>query len=261
VSTKKRLYSEDYVKRLEEEVSTLSKNPQAHISGPSPPLAQGSPTRAVKIPKITANPKQSLANPEDPSEQEVAIDQDPLISSSLNFGLQITSLPAKSPSSVAQSPKREKELDNPVDDVYGVAALPELAEQRAIDWPSLEGAHELLDRVLRALGQLQHLFEPRSFSDKLSNAFETQPPTVDRNDCWYLEMLMVLAIGELLGGTLQQGEHLPGSSYYLEALKNLPSFVALRSTGMTAIEVLGLMAFYQQCADRRNDAYLSVGTS
>lgn len=89
-------------------------------------------------------------------------------------------------------------------------------------------------------------------------AYEKGSPHHDANDLWYIELLMVLALGELLQGQLKDDQVFPGMKYYVEAERHLPSLVTLRKKGILAVEIMSMMAFYLQCADRRDDAYVYV---
>jgi proline utilization trans-activator len=114
--------------------------------------------------------------------------------------------------------------------------------------------------MLNSIGRLQHLVEPRAVSDRISAAYTTSPPSFDRQDLWYVEILMVFALGQLLKGELSSITMLPGATWYTEAVCLLPEFATLRTAGPVAVEIMGLMAMYLQCADRREDAYLYVGS-
>lgn len=115
--------------------------------------------------------------------------------------------------------------------------------------------------MLESVGKLQHLFDPRQFSDRLSISYEDGSLRVDPRDLWYVELLMVFALGELLRGTLKNKASLPGKVYFCEARQRVPDFLALRSSGVLGVEIMGLLAFYSQCADRRDDAYVYAGVA
>ncbi|KAL0934895.1 uncharacterized protein CTRU02_209486 [Colletotrichum truncatum] len=68
-----------------------------------------------------------------------------------------------------------------------------------------------------------------------------------------------MAVGKLLRGKMGRNHTLPGADLYLEALEKLPDIMSLRRKGVIAIEILGMMAFYLQCADLRDDAYVHAG--
>ncbi|OLN89938.1 Proline utilization trans-activator 3, partial [Colletotrichum chlorophyti] len=139
---------------------------------------------------------------------------------------------------------------------YGITPLKNCGNDQFIELPNLQEAEELLDIVLNSLGNIQHLFEPRAFCDRLSEFYSA---TIDRTDIWYVELLIVLAIGKLLRGRPDSAGTLPGMDLYQEAERHLPGMMSLRREGMTAIEILSMMAFFLQCADLREDAYVHAG--
>ncbi|KAL7908500.1 fungal-specific transcription factor domain-containing protein [Trichoderma velutinum] len=255
-NVKKRLYSVEYVRSLEEKAASGdSIEPTGCTSSGIPKSSGSSPIQGDGI-ESTGREAQYTTKLSDNFDPAQAMVHDPLISSSLHFGHHIKSLPAKSPGTTDDAMSLQNEPTTFVDDVYGVDILLSRITPHVVCWPSLAEAHLLLDKVLNSLGSLQHLFEPRSFADRLSLAYEGGSACINKQDFWYLEYLMVLALGELLLGKLRTNQVLPGMDYYLEAVDYLPNFTALRSRGVMAIEVLALMAFYLQCADRRSDAYL-----
>jgi proline utilization trans-activator len=127
-----------------------------------------------------------------------------------------------------------------------------------IHWPSEEEAHSLLSSVVSSIGSVQHLIDPRSFSDRLSSFYEDESCKNYAIDLSHVEMLMVFALGGLLQGKLKEGSTFPGAEYFLEAVNNLPSLCTLRKADVLAIEVMGLVAFFLQCSDRKDDAYVYV---
>jgi proline utilization trans-activator len=106
---------------------------------------------------------------------------------------------------------------------------------------------------------VQHLLDPRSFSDHLASLSELGPARDQTKDLRDVEFLLVFAIGELLQGTLGRNSVLPGSRYFQEAVSQLPGFLTLRAAGTVGVEIMGLAAFYLQCADCKEDAYVYVG--
>lgn len=176
-------------------------------------------------------------------------------SSSLQFGNQIKSLGARRQAHPTET-SRHIIIDS--DDVYGIDALIHSSPRAELQWPTSSEARDLLNAVLSSVGRLQQLLEPRAFSDRLYAAYEECPAQFQVTDLWHVEVLMVLALGELLQGRMNGDQVFPGMQYYAEAERCLPNLVMLRKTGILAIEILTMMAFYLQCADRRDDAYVHV---
>lgn len=183
------------------------------------------------------------------------------MSSSLNFGSRIIDLPSRNVQDSIPSARSFVEFP---DDVYDLeSGRPNSPGSTAMIWPTEEEAHQLLDTVLSSIGRLQHLIDPRSFSDKLSTIYEV--PEEQRQQhlaygLWYVEILMVFALGRLLQGHKQDNNSFPGAEYFLEAVDKLPSLCALRNAGTLAIEIMGLFAFFLQCSDRKDDAYVYVSS-
>lgn len=178
-----------------------------------------------------------------------------ITSSSLHFSYQVKVLKSVSPADFQKEALSPQESFNLSENAYGIAPKRPDGWEQEIRLPSLKEAQDLLDTVLNSLGNLQHLFEPRAFCDRLSESYAA---TVDKTDIWYVELLIVLAVGELLQGKPRSDGTLPGADLYVEAETRLPGIMTLRRKGMMAIEILGTMAFFLQCADLRDDAYIYV---
>ncbi|KAH6689815.1 fungal-specific transcription factor domain-containing protein, partial [Plectosphaerella plurivora] len=181
------------------------------------------------------------------TDSEGAIIPETVNSSSVHFSNQIESLPSLQRPPTASTTADETLIS---DDVYRIHRPPLAVMPSEPEWPSPSQAHQLLDT---------HLFDPRTISDRLSLAFEL-PVSHDGWDSIHrLQLLMVFALGQLLGGELQAGEALPGIGFFHQVESRLPRLSVLRDLGLVAVETLGLMAFYLQCADRRDDAYVHAG--
>ncbi|KAH6989083.1 hypothetical protein BKA56DRAFT_641098 [Ilyonectria sp. MPI-CAGE-AT-0026] len=291
-SVKKKLYSVEYVEELKVRAAASVCRPGAFDSPDhsfSPPEDPRADTSGLSIPPpVTSRLQPSNANSgmaslvvvhevSDPSrasshtranspdagrdsdDDENTLFPDTVTSSSLHFGDQIKSLHTKSPVNGQFSATTPDIEPTPADDVYNMAALKRQSRSGELKWPSLSEAHALLDTVLRSVGKLQHLFEPRALSDRLSMTYAQPPSPTHAKDMWYIELLMVFALGELLQGRLRSGVIFPGADFYLEAEKHLPEFSSLRENGIQSVEVIGMMTFFLQCADCRDDAYVYAG--
>ncbi|KAI9151551.1 Proline utilization trans-activator [Paramyrothecium foliicola] len=261
---KKKLYSVTYVEALEKEASqgrgditSRATSSQQRLDGPEVERS-GHLQTENELPE-QENAVFTLADTTRDSSQASPIVPDPIMSSSQRFGSHIKELAieaARSQSSPAVS--RLEELD---DNVYNVVGKPfsETPRDKSLQWPTQEAAHVLLDTFLGSLGAVQHLIDSRAFSDRLAMFYE-KADTASHDDLWDVELLLVLAIGELLTGMPQEMPGLPGTKYFQEALERIPSsFNSLRTAGTLAIEIMGLTAFYLQCADCKDDAYLYAG--
>ncbi|KAL3486313.1 hypothetical protein BJX62DRAFT_228833 [Aspergillus germanicus] len=127
------------------------------------------------------------------------------------------------------------------------------------NWPTEEESRELVNTIANSIGRIQHLFDPRSFFDRLSVIYDRGESIAWENDAGTAEILMVFAVGKLLQGQIDGNESFPGFSYFSEAMKYTASLCYMHSAGILGIEVMGLIAFYLQCADRKEDAYIYAG--
>ena len=81
----------------------------------------------------------------------------------------------------------------------------------------------------------------------------------DSHIVWRAQMLLVFAAGSLLRGSNMDGSaRLPGSEYFVESLRGLPDLCVLRKASHDGVSVMSLAAFYLQCSDRKDDAFVYV---
>lgn len=128
----------------------------------------------------------------------------------------------------------------------------------SLRWPDEKTAQKLLLTVLSDVGTVQHLVDPRSISDHLADLYDQGPPRWISGDLRIVELLLVFAIGELLQGVVVHGSELPGALYFQAGMEKLPGVSDLRAAGTLAVEIMALAAFYLQCADCKEDAYIYV---
>ncbi|GJC93110.1 fungal specific transcription factor domain-containing protein [Colletotrichum higginsianum] len=121
------------------------------------------------------------------------------------------------------------------------------------------------------IGYTQHHVDTREFSDRLAffyanlgDAAQAQAQTQTQTP-WYLEMLLVFAIGKLFSGTFdgdeRGGRGLPGSSLFAYVQAKLPSLSELYGLGRLGIEMHALAAVYLQNANRKEEAYLYISSA
>lgn len=75
---------------------------------------------------------------------------------------------------------------------------------------------------------------------------------------WYTQYLLVMAVGMLIGSPSGSPSSPPGTSFFAEAIKNIPPTYELGSHGVLAVETLCLAGLYLQWCDRKHDAYVYV---
>ena len=127
--------------------------------------------------------------------------------------------------------------------------------------PSEEEAHSILETFVLNVGISQQLFDIRAFSDNLSLLYEESTVHSRVPRIWIVEVLLVFAIGSLLQARPDDASDVPGTSFFEDAMRQLPTLSELRSLGVPGVEVMGLTALYLQIADRKDDAYIHVSVS
>ncbi|KAH8168289.1 fungal specific transcription factor domain-containing protein [Sarocladium implicatum] len=198
----------------------------------------------------------------EPLTEASSLPPDPAMSSSLRFGSRIKNLPLQSGSDT-QSNAATTAVESP-DNAYKLigpsprARTDDLSPSSLL-WPDERTAQELLQTVLTNVGTVQHLVDPRSISDHLADVYDQGPPQRIFGDMRMIELLLVFAIGELLQGIIADGATLPGAAYFQAGIGSLPGVSDLRAAGTVAVEIMALAAFYLQCADCKEDAYIYAG--
>ncbi|KAL2866660.1 fungal specific transcription factor domain-containing protein [Aspergillus lucknowensis] len=191
-------------------------------------------------------------------DQSPAIETDMMMSSSSAFSSHIKAISGTS-RSVEHRPRGR--FSKTSDNAYELP-LPQggrFGPPQVEDWPTEEQSRELVSIISNSIGNIQHLFDPRTFFDRLATVYDREDPGAWESDASTAEILMVLAVGKLLQGHIYNNEPFPGFNYYAEALKYISSLDCLHSAGVLGVEIMGLIAFYLQCADRKEDAYLYAG--
>lgn len=127
--------------------------------------------------------------------------------------------------------------------------------------PSEQEAHKILEIFISTSGDIYHFFDQRLFADRLISFYRSPTNSTNPNDLWYIELLLVLAIGQLFSGDSGTDIDPPGATYFLEAKLLLPNNDSLRKSETLGVEILCLMSFYLQCCDQKEDAYINVRAS
>lgn len=120
-------------------------------------------------------------------------------------------------------------------------------------------AHRLLNCFLPLMGVSQHFFDPRTFMDSMALLYQSEHTQVQQmQTLWFVQYLLVLAMGMLISCPARRPEEPPGCQYFAEAIKRLPPVYELGSNGIITVEILCLVALYLQWCDHKHDAYLYV---
>ncbi|KAL4871699.1 hypothetical protein BDV12DRAFT_18414 [Aspergillus spectabilis] len=248
-NSKRKLYSIAYVKDLERKVAS-QRQPDAGLeNGRATPTTswQGGDSEPCLQPTDSSVTTYSnyLTGP--------TIETDMLMSSSATFSSHIKAI-----SGARSLPSRPKgrTSDNAYDLLLSQSNV--INPTRIEDWPTEEQAQALVDTVTASIGNLQHLFDPRSFSDRLAAVYD-RDESMFQDGKSTAEILMVLAVGRLLQGSIDENEPFPGFNFFSEALKYVQNLSSVHAAGALGVEIMGLIAFYLQCADRKEDAYIYAG--
>lgn len=126
--------------------------------------------------------------------------------------------------------------------------------------PSEEEAFQLLETVGFYIGQTQCHYDLRGLTDRIGWLYENMDnPQI--HELWYMEVLLVLAIGQIFrAGNGEEGA-LPGAAFFEFVEKHLPTTSAQYRLERIAVEVNALMAMYLQMTNRKEEAYLYVSAS
>lgn len=112
------------------------------------------------------------------------------------------------------------------------------------------------------IGYTQHHIDTREFSDRLAFFYANLGDPSQTQTPWYLEMVLVFAIGKLFAGAFdgddEAGAGLPGEGMFRYVQGRLPSLSELFGLGKLGVEIHALAAVYLQNANRKEEAYLYV---
>ncbi|CAH0047054.1 unnamed protein product [Clonostachys solani] len=248
---KKKLFSVAYVEDLERRAA--SREPIAELR------SDGGTTLEVEGETSSPQTQRSVLSQSQASSSFLI--PEPVMSSSLRFGSRIKGLSKETlPLSHSQLYPHDKIAESP-EDAYNLAQQSEWNQGGPSNflWPSEETARSSLEIVLTSLGTVQHLVDPRAVSDHISIVYEQTPKQESVQSLWDIEVLLIIAIGELLQGKVSQHSVFPAIDCFHEAVRHIPGLPRLRRAGSIGVEIMGLAVFYLQCADCKDDAYVYAG--
>lgn len=172
------------------------------------------------------------------------IHRDSYLTSSHTFGSQVQSLLETSNS---------RQINDHSNAVNSPLILPDMQEI-----PAEDEACRLLEIVIFYIGETQHHFDVREFADRLGAFYANSHDPAQQQTPWFLEMLLVLAIGQLFSGRTDDQNEIPGSKLFYYAYRSLPALGELYTHGVLGVEILALVAVYLQNLNRKDEAYLHV---
>lgn len=123
--------------------------------------------------------------------------------------------------------------------------------------PTEEDSLNLLYKFQAAIGDVYHFIDQRQSADHLTTFFHSTSPTKS-NDTWYIELLLILALGQLFSARRETETPPPGTAYFLEARDRLPDVQQLLLEPVLGIEIMCLLAVYLWICDKGDDAYIYV---
>ncbi|KAI8169784.1 hypothetical protein K4K49_010941 [Colletotrichum sp. SAR 10_70] len=130
--------------------------------------------------------------------------------------------------------------------------------------PSEDEGRKLFESMSFFIGYTQHHIDTREFSDRLAFFYANLGDPSQTQTPWYLEMVLVFAIGKLFSGAFDGDDEevgLPGEGMFRYVQGRLPSLSELFGLGKLGVEIHALAAVYLQNANRKEEAYLYISSA
>ncbi|KAL4894976.1 hypothetical protein BDV59DRAFT_211825 [Aspergillus ambiguus] len=129
------------------------------------------------------------------------------------------------------------------------------------DLPSHEHALYLMSTVKYHLGDIIQLFEDEEFVSHLHELYEDVHLKVQISRLWYIQYLVILALGEaFLSPSCRIDGNPVGCQYFTRAMSILPDLTKVWDDPILAIEVLAAVALYLYSVDMRDSSSCYVST-
>ncbi|KAJ0350480.1 hypothetical protein COL26b_010413 [Colletotrichum chrysophilum] len=182
-----------------------------------------------------------------------AIPADSTLSSSHNFGSRLQNL--------LEHPRLSGREPTPQPRPHAPSSQPRTTKPHD-DGPALPSEDEgrkLFESMSFFIGYTQHHIDTREFSDRLAFFYANLGDPSQTQTPWYLEMVLVFAIGKLFSGAFDGDDEevgLPGEGMFRYVQGRLPSLSELFGLGKLGVEIHALAAVYLQNANRKEEAYL-----
>ncbi|KAF4472492.1 fungal specific transcription factor domain-containing [Fusarium albosuccineum] len=128
--------------------------------------------------------------------------------------------------------------------------------------PPEEEAFRLLETISFFIGQTQSHYDSRELSDRVGLLYENPDNSALGHDLWYMEVVLVLAIGKLFAADVDhESQRFPGSKLFEFVEQRFPSMSAQYRHGRLAVEVNALMSMYLQMTNRKEEAHLYINSA
>jgi hypothetical protein len=127
--------------------------------------------------------------------------------------------------------------------------------------PSIDYAIFLVNAVKFHCSQLVHLLEEDEFMLDLHAFYANADNELSKDTLWYIHFLLIMAFGKSFVQQKHHATRLPGTDFFVQALRLLPDTNRLCREPILAAEILCCIALYLQALDSRNAAHVTVRVS
>lgn len=126
--------------------------------------------------------------------------------------------------------------------------------------PSLDYALHLFHVVRFHLGQAYRFFDDEADFVSRMHDFYKSPPDgkIAESGFWFVQFLMVLALGNAFLSRPRHQKDPPGSKYFTRAMAAMPNYTSTGQDSLVAIEALALVGLYLYSIDHREAAHVHV---
>lgn len=125
--------------------------------------------------------------------------------------------------------------------------------------PSMNYALYLFNIVKFHLGQICRFFDEESFISHMHKFYaNTTPEEATKPRFWFVQFLLVLALGNAFCSRPRNLSGPPGSKFFARAMSVMPSGTATGKDSLLAIETLALAGVYLYSIDHREAAHVHV---
>ena len=125
--------------------------------------------------------------------------------------------------------------------------------------PSLDYALHLFQTVQFHLGQAYRFLDQGSFVTRIREFYNSPlGRRAAEPRFWFVQFLMVLALGNAFLSRPRNKTDPPGSKYFARAMSAMPNYTSTGKDSLLAIEALALVGLYLYAIDHREAAHVHV---
>lgn len=125
--------------------------------------------------------------------------------------------------------------------------------------PSLNYALYLFQTVKFHLGRAYRFFDEELFINHIHEFYNsTSNEKAVEPRFWFVQFLMVLALGNAFLSRPRNQKDPPGSKYFSRAMSAMPNYTSTGKDSLLAIEALALVGLYLYAIDHRESAHVHV---